>query len=167
MKYIDVEKLIAEIDRWKNKAKEKYNKSTYSMGRCDALAEFRNYIVSLQQKPPEDTDVLRAKLINFLTRNNIQEDKAKYLADRISDTYGAQRYLDGLCDGMDGEDIQRKEQPEVDLDAVIEMEWNLFNKQLKQYGKEPEEVVLLNWFRFYNVARHFYELGSNTRKEEE
>lgn len=50
MKYIDAEKLIAEIERWRDKAKEKYNESTYSMGRCDALAEFRNYIVSLQQE---------------------------------------------------------------------------------------------------------------------
>ena len=51
-KYIDAEKLIAEIERWRDKAKEKYNESTYSMGRCDALAEFRNHIVSLQQEQP-------------------------------------------------------------------------------------------------------------------
>lgn len=54
MKYIDADKLIAEIERWRDKAKEKYNESTYSMGRCDALAEFRNHIVSLQQ---EQTDM--------------------------------------------------------------------------------------------------------------
>ena len=50
MKYIDADKLIAEIERWRDKEKEKYNESTYSMGRCDALAEFRNHIVSLQQE---------------------------------------------------------------------------------------------------------------------
>lgn len=53
MKYIDADKLIAEIEKWRDKAKEKYNESTYSMGRCDALAEFRNHIVSLQQEQPE------------------------------------------------------------------------------------------------------------------
>lgn len=52
-KYIDSEKLIAEIERWRDKAKEKYNESTYSMGRCDALAEFRNHIVSLLEEHPE------------------------------------------------------------------------------------------------------------------
>lgn len=52
MKYIDADKLIAEIERWRDKAKEKYNESTYSMGRCDALSEFRNHIVSLQQEQP-------------------------------------------------------------------------------------------------------------------
>ena len=53
MKYIDAEKLIAEIERWRDKAKEKYNESTYSMGRCDALAEFRNHIDSLRQEQTE------------------------------------------------------------------------------------------------------------------
>ena len=52
-KYIDADKLIAEIEMWRDKAKEKYNESTYSMGRCDALAEFRNHIVSLQEEQPE------------------------------------------------------------------------------------------------------------------
>ena len=52
-KFIDVDKLIAEIERWRDKAKEKYNHNPYSMGRCDALAEFRNHIVSLQQEQPE------------------------------------------------------------------------------------------------------------------
>lgn len=54
MKYIDVDKLIAELERWRDKAKEDYNKSHYSMGRCDALAEFRNYIVSLQEEQPDE-----------------------------------------------------------------------------------------------------------------
>lgn len=52
-KYIEAEKLIAEIERWRDKEKEDYNESIYSMGRCDALAEFRNHIVSLQQDQPE------------------------------------------------------------------------------------------------------------------
>ena len=53
MNYIPADKLIAEIESWIDKAKEKYNESTYSMGRCDALAEFRNHIVFLLQKQPE------------------------------------------------------------------------------------------------------------------
>ena len=53
MKYIDIGKLIADIERWRDKAKEGYNKNHYSMGRCDALAEFRNFMVSLQEEQPE------------------------------------------------------------------------------------------------------------------
>lgn len=52
-KYVGTDRLLAEIERWRDKAKEKYNESAYSMGRCDALAEFRNYIVSLQQEQPK------------------------------------------------------------------------------------------------------------------
>ena len=55
MKYIETDKLIAEIERWRDKAKEtyKYTESIYTMGRYDALAEFRNHIVSLQEEQPE------------------------------------------------------------------------------------------------------------------
>ena len=55
-KYIDANTLIAEIERWRDKAKEKYYESTYSMGRCDALAEFRNHIVSLLEDEPNEGD---------------------------------------------------------------------------------------------------------------
>ena len=64
-KYIEVDKLIAEIERWRDKAKEKYNESTYSMGRCDALAEFRNHIVSLQPEQTEadlDREIIKYKV---------------------------------------------------------------------------------------------------------
>ena len=98
MKYIEAEKLIAEIERWRDKAKEKYNESTYSMGRCDALAEFRNHIVSLQQ-----------------------------------------------------------EQPEVDLDELI----NDFLLNNSEFLVERDSKVVVQ-----KLARHFYELGFNTKKEE-
>lgn len=51
--HIDADKLIAELERWRDKEKENYHESIYSMGRCDALAEFRNYIVSLMEEHPE------------------------------------------------------------------------------------------------------------------
>lgn len=57
------------------------------------------------------------------------------------------------------------EQQEVGLDADIEMEWDSFNKHLAEYGEESEDVVWLNWNSFDEIARHFYELGLNARKE--
>ena len=63
-------------------------------------------------------------------------------------------------------DSLQQEQPDVDLDADIEMEWDSFNKHLAEYGNESEEVVWLNWYSFNDIARHFYELGLNARKEE-
>lgn len=58
---------------------------------------------SEEQKPkqevPADTEALTAKLVNLLKSYRIGEETATGLANRIADTYGTQRYLDGLCDG--------------------------------------------------------------------
>lgn len=63
--------------------------------------------LSEEQKPkqevPADTEVLTAKLVNLLKSYRIGEETATGLANRIADTYGTQRYLDGLCDGKKGE----------------------------------------------------------------
>ena len=53
----------------------------------------------------------------------------------------------------------QQEQPNADLDADIEMEWDSFNKHLDESGEESEDVVWLNWNSFADVARNFYELG--------
>lgn len=61
----------------------------------------------------------------------------------------------------------QQEQPKVDLDADIEMEWDSFNKHLNKFGEESEEVVWLNWLSFVDIANYFYNLGLNARKENE
>ena len=53
----------------------------------------------LKQVISEDTEALMAKLVNLLKSYRIGEETAISLANRIADTYGAQRYMDGLCDG--------------------------------------------------------------------
>lgn len=60
--------------------------------------------------------------------------------------------------GFGPKNIQQ-EQPETDLDADIEMEWDSFNKHLNESGEKSEHVVWLNWNSFADVARYFYELG--------
>lgn len=79
---------------------------------------------------------------------------------------------DQLFSDLNGEDMSilqiidslQQEQPEVDLDADIEMEWDSFNKHLAEYGEEAEEVVWLNWNSFEDIARHFFELGKEDMK---
>ena len=93
MKYINIDILIAEIERWRDKAKEKYNESTYSMGRCDALAEFRNHIVSLLQKQPE------------CIYGRTPEEREKCC-----------KFCSAICEAR-----IEQEQPEVDLEKEIEM----------------------------------------------
>ena len=61
-------------------------------------------------------------------------------------------------------DMNPQEQPEVDLD------FSMFAKEMDVVFNLPEEVTKnteqnpLNWE--YAIARHFYELGFNARKEE-
>lgn len=158
-RYIDADKLIAEIERF---SATEYDGNTLGDDVANSALDFviKEIIPSLQQEPPEDTDTLRAKLVNFLIRNHIQENEAKYLADRISDTYGAQRYLDGLCDAANAD--EQEEQSEVDWD------FSMFAKEMDVVFNLPEEVTKnteenpLNWE--YAIARHFYELGLKAKK---
>ena len=54
----------------------------------------------------------------------------------------------------------QQEQPEVDLEKDIE-EWR------QNWASPPRnEYAVFNKEDFINLARHFYELGLNTRKEE-
>lgn len=70
-------------------------------------------------------------------------------------------YLLGVCSIIDS---LQQEQPEGDLKAETEMEWDSFNKHVAEYGEESEEVVWLNWLSFVDIANWFYELGLNARK---
>jgi hypothetical protein len=116
MEYISTEKLKAEIEKRKQIhfddyfIKESGNPADY--GASNALAQVLSLIDSLQQEPTPDTDVLHEELVNLLKTYRIGEDTARTMADRIADTYGAQRYIDGLCDGLDEKDT-KQEQPEV------------------------------------------------------
>lgn len=64
-------------------------------------------------------------------------------------------------------DSLQQEQPEVDLNADIEMEWDSFNKNLAEYDKESEEVVWLNRHEFNDVAHYFYEQGQHTKYQQD
>lgn len=112
MKYIDAEKLKKLIDeKWKELADKNVK---VGGGKWDA--EISTYlsvlriIVSLQQEPTPDTDVLHTELVNLLKTYRIGEETARTIADRIADTYGSQRYMDGLCDGLDEEDTKQEQE---------------------------------------------------------
>lgn len=66
-----------------------------------------------KQEVPKDAETLTAKLVNLLKSYRIGEETATTLANRIADTYGAQRYLDGVCDASKQEWKPSKEQIEA------------------------------------------------------
>lgn len=159
MKYIDADKLIAEIEWWRDKAKENYNENTYSMGRCDALAEFRNYIVSLLEDSDFD-DVDPNHLIHsHYTKVREIKTNREFWAEYSSEA--AEWYEAGTGKAYSISDIEIvKEQPEVDIEKELKTiresdEW----RRMQKRGSYMVEALI-------TVARHFYELGLNARKEE-
>ena len=135
-RYIDAEKLKAEIER----RKEEYKEDRYMSDYKGQIAYYKDeiydyllrFIASLQQEQPCDT---------------CTNDK-------------------GCVTCKDGELWEGKEQPTDDLEdlnAEIEMEWGSFNKHLAEYDGESEKVVWLNKYSFEDIARHFYELGKNSK----
>lgn len=115
MKYIDADLLRKEIERRREANKRQYHSSTGGMswqrmcGEEDCLVELLAFLDSLQQEQPTNTGNLCSELTDFLVRNDVPEEKAKFLANRISDEYGSKKYLEGLCDGI------KQEQQEVKL----------------------------------------------------
>ena len=132
-KYIDAEKLKAEIER-----RRLQNRYIDTEGYENELLEI---IDSLQQEQPDFPT----------TDEQMKEFLATHPKIKMPEKYKNPDWL-----------LKKQEQKEADLDADIEMEWDSFNKHLAEYGEESEEVVWLNWYSFNELTRHFYELGLKT-----
>ena len=122
-------------------------------------AEAVNELAQQEQTDNEDIDKVAQELYEHLyelkRRNNVP-----------TNLYDKQEIIDLWKAGIVyGRSHPKQEQPDVDLEAEIEMEWDSFNKHLAEYGEESEDVVWLNWHSFNDVARHFYRLRLSARKE--
>lgn len=144
-KYIDADKLIAEIEKWSD------GKLTLSL-----LAEIKGIIASLQQ----DKDVLD------LCSRVWWEDRGWMMIPPNITLKGLEGLLERVRHKIKWNKengIKEQEQPEVDLE-----------KEMKKYFKgwtETEEGIACN-YQYVDlntcrgIAHHFYELGLNARKDE-
>ena len=161
-KYIDAGHLKAEIEKHIKEIKDAAKRFTPNLGFFDAklsgIYDVMDIIDSPQQEQP-DTDGLCLELADFLTKNDVPEEKAKFLANRIADIYGSKKYLEGLCDGI------KQEQPEVDF-KIEERKWvhDAVDNIFPEDGDFMSEVDFRKIIK--DTARYFYELGLNARKEE-
>jgi hypothetical protein len=106
MKYIDAEKLKELLDaKYKEFRERGYREDAAYYYFADGLDVAKQLVESLQQEQPTNIDNLCSELADFLIRNDIQEDKAKFFANRIVDICGSKMYIDGLCDGLDANKI--------------------------------------------------------------
>lgn len=142
-KYIDAEKLIAEIERLKEETPIgicEYDKGEEN-GRYEALNQLLSTITSLRQKQPKLPGI---------------EDPGIPGKDFIP-----VEWVDA-CEMYGKWKIVKLEQPEVDLEKEIDAVWNpRFN-----LGWDEKSLLSINRSAFETIARHFYEIGLNARKEE-
>ena len=141
MKYIESEKLIAEIER-RLKIVEPHKDTFESAAACrQELIWMKEFITSLQQEQPES-------ICPRCAYHNKTDDFCEY-------PYGGRKCSineNGVyeCNGF--EVVEQQEQPEVDLEKEV------------QRWKNKHGVVGMDdlWLKF---ARHFYELGLNAIKD--
>ena len=139
MKYIDSEKLIAEIERLYDIARNaSYNGEIE--GEMTAYDKILSFIASLQQEQPE-TDMkspFTGGKVAILSR----EEEVTFRGEKVKITRKYYRCVDTGREFTDSK-----------LDD--DMMWAVFRAYCEKKGMTS----------FTDIARHFYELGLNARKE--
>lgn len=152
MKYIDAEKLKAELERQKHELKLPIQ-SQGDYGQSCHIVAYENIlslIDSLQQKQPDFDDVDPKHLVHsHYTKVREIETGRVFWAEYSSEAAEWYEAVTGRAYSSSDVEIV-KEQPEVELDnhTIIE--------EIRKCGCNPNE---------FDVARHFYSLGLNARKE--
>lgn len=157
MRYIDAEKLITEIKRRMNENYELAEKAPMFSHRAVEDFGILAFIEALRQERQEQPEVPDAQskvgLEYWLKFFGMPTENIENCATQIAQDYGACRYLEGVQHGAEavnelGKELARQEHPAPDLEA----------ENYKLYDGEYHDTE--------DVARHFYELGRNARKED-
>lgn len=140
-KYIEAEKLIAEIERLVKVNKE-LKPSRFTEGIAAGYGDVLSAITSLQQDQPEFPT----------TDEEIEIFLATHPKVEVPNKYKTPDWL-----------WKKLEQPEVDLKNEIITQWSKCNPTDEGMGSEYAIIAVE---QFAAIARHFYELGLKARKEE-
>ena len=191
-KYIDAEKLITKIEKSKNELKSLMSKLYYAANYKEWKAKLSGYnkilsfITSLQQEQLELPTIKGWIARDDADRLGLYDQKPTRKTElgafsgivhpwAIGDTWIGRFSLDqaakplfpNLCwtdDPMEVEIMFKpiQEQPEVELEKEITP--SLVENMLCEFGVQSIEDVDSECLA--DIARHFYELGLNARKEE-
>ena len=154
MKYIDAEKLVAEIER--QRVSFEYNGKTPDERAWRCFGELISFISSLPQEQPSLPSNLNEAAEEYLEQYNESEfgNGGDDWDDDIRITFKA---------GAEWMARQTKqEQPEVDLEKEIRSMWELCEPIDEGMGVES---AYMHIEAFDIIARQFYELGLKARKE--
>ena len=148
MKYIDADKLIAEIEKRKKELFEIGGDTFENRWACGSLDSIEAFVISLQQEQPD---------------KSFCEENCKGYRDT-----GGKCFFGFNCSAK-----KAQEQSEVEINLGNEVENFCLEYDARKdawYNMTPQDQKLLSnptWLNFAtNIARHFYELGLNARKEE-
>ncbi len=149
-----------DADRLKEAVEKKYNSNDtvgdrWDLGYDTACEQILEIIDSLQQEQPELPNIERAE---YYYRKGVYEGLSQGRADALKIL---EEYMKRKADPVIV--IKQQEQPEVDLEREIDLEWKKCNPTDEGMGLESANIVNE---QFDYIAYHFYELGLNARKED-
>lgn len=164
-KYIDAEKLISEIERLKEETPIgicEYDKGEEN-GRMEVLTSMQSTIDSLQQEQPMPDST---KLIELW-----HEDKEMLKEKDFRDDPWRLAYNAFMCGFGRGIAANKQEQPQVADASKMEQSEVELNEEtiINEFRVIREKCFnegIEGWQREKLIARYFYELGLNARKEE-
>lgn len=178
MKYIDAEKLIAEIEKMREINKKAFMAEHITAdvfhGRAQAINRLFEFITSLQQEQPEG---LHFTPLNRLIQKIPSEkwnDSTNNYAKKLRDCLIKEGYLkdaevlQGYISYMNGNNVpmatmDEQEQPEEDIWKEIHKYFNPHGMEL-QFDRSKGNTILRPK-QLFNFARHFWNKGYNARKE--
>ena len=177
-KYIDADKLIAEIERYKQAAAiarfdNAGENADYFQGKVDLFDDLTHIITSLQQEQPKGLHFTPLnRLIQKIPSKNWNDTVNNY-AKKLRDCLIKEGYLkdakvlQDYISYMNGNNVpmatmDEQEQPEVDLEK--------FDKEVtKIWGKcaaDPDDSLACFHIETFNeIARHFYGLRNRALEE--
>jgi len=157
MKYIDSEKLIAEIERLRDNALER-QKNLEKIGQetiiNKTIAFELNKVLSIIDSLQQDKDVLD------LCSQVWWEDRGWMMIPPNVSLKGIESLLERVRDKIKWNKengIEEQEQPKVDIEKEIEELW-------KSLNTGHDYVIVDNYLDFLGICLHCFELGLNARK---
>lgn len=181
MKYIDAEKLTAEIERrrlsnryidtegYENELLEIIDSLQQEQTPTEReIAEAHHYAEMIRewdkariQQEQSDTKESISHLEHWLAFFGCPEENIEKCATQIAQGYGAIRYLEGIRHGAEAvNELAQQEQSEVDLEKEYKTWWNSISDKINIEH-------MMEWY-MHETARHFAEWGAinlSARKE--
>lgn len=163
MKYVDAEKLIELLEEMK---RAEYENCGGVNSKTGALQEIQELIDSLQQEQPEKTLTFGGfvdKVGTWFAHLRLDKFRKTFDGETFPATELVQRY-DLFVRELTKQYSDKQEQPEVDLEKEL-IEWH--KRHFKKTGTyEKYSGFYLENSSQLDLARHFYKLGHNAKKED-